>query len=202
MEIDPTGMDRQSVYKLLTGSVVPRPIAWVSTISETGCINAAPFSAFAIVSVVPPMVLISCAQPEGVKNDTARNIEATHCFVVNIVTEKLLDLMHATSARYPSDVSETTALDIATHPSSAIVAPRILESPISLECKLKHTMEFGDQKSQSFVGEVVRLHIRESVYLNGGIDQERLRPVGRIGGPVYARLGEFVRLAAAKPVRS
>jgi flavin reductase (DIM6/NTAB) family NADH-FMN oxidoreductase RutF len=200
MDIDPTGLAREAIYKLLTGAVVPRPIAWVTTVSPAGVVNAAPFSAFAIVSVMPPMLLISCARPTGVQNDTARNIEATGCFCVNVVTEAMLETMHATSAHYPPQVSETEALGIAVAPCHAIGAPRIAAAPINMECRLRHVHEFGAERSQSFVGEVVRFHIAASVYDNGRFDQTRLKPVGRIGGPIYARLGELVKLRPPRVV--
>jgi flavin reductase (DIM6/NTAB) family NADH-FMN oxidoreductase RutF len=129
-----------------------------------------------------------------VQNDTARNIEATGCFCVNIVTEAMLEVMHATSAHYPPGVSETDALGIAVSPSDAIAAPRIAEAPINLECRLREVHEFGAERSQSFIGEVVRLHIADHVYENGRINQAMLKAVGRIGGPIYARLGELVKL--------
>lgn len=195
MEIDPSGLARDAVYKLLTGSVVPRPIAWVTTVSAKGVVNAAPFSAYVTVSVVPPMLLVSCGRPDGVQNDTARNIEATGCFCVNVVTEAMLDVMHATAAHYPPEVSETDALGIAVRPSKLIAAPRIAESPINMECRLRHVHEFGCERSQSFVGEIVCFHVADAVYENGRINQARLRPVGRIGGPFYARLGELVKAA-------
>lgn len=198
MEIDPAGLPRDAVYKLLTGSVVPRPIAWVTTVSKNGVVNAAPFSAFVIVSVNPPMLLISSARPNGVQNDTAVNIEATDCFCVNVVTEAMLEAMHATSARYPPQTSETEALGIAVSACHVIAAPRITEAPISMECRLRHVHEFGAERSQSFVGEVVRFHIADAVYDDGRIDQTRLKPVGRIGGPIYARLGELVKLRPAR----
>ena len=200
MDIDPTGLPREAVYRLLTGSVVPRPIAWVTTVSPAGVVNAAPFSAFAVVSVMPPMLLVSCARPTGVQNDTARNIEATGGFCVNVVTEAMLEAMHATSAHYPPEVSEVEALGIAVAPCETIDAPRIAQAPISMECRLRHIHEFGAEHSQSFVGEVLRFHIADAVYDNGRIDQARLKAVGRIGGPFYARLNDLVKLRPARPV--
>lgn len=196
MEIRTAGLQTEALYKLLTGTIVPRPIAWVTTASPDGVVNAAPFSAYTLVCNQPPMVLINAGRIAGVQKDTARNIEATGNFVVNVVVEGLLEQMNATSAPYPPGEGEPGHLGIALSPSTLVAAPRIAASPISMECRLHRVLEFGVEGSQSFVGEVVMWHVADALYDNGKIDQRALQPIGRIGGAVYTKLGELVPMEA------
>ncbi len=196
MELEPRDLAAEAVYKLFIGSVVPRPLAWVTTVSPSGLVNAAPFSGFTMAAMRPPMVLINCSQAGGVK-DTARNIAANGCFTVNTVNAALLERMHASSASFPAEVSEVEALGIATAPGRLIPVPRIAASPVSMECRLVSIMEFGEEKSQHIVGEVVLFHIADGIVRDGKIDQEKLGAVGRIGGPTYVLPGAYV---AMKPV--
>ena len=197
MEIDVRSLSSEATYKLMIGSVVPRPIAWLTTISPSGLVNAAPFSAYTMVSIRPPIVIVNCARREGVSKDTARNAEATGGFVLNVVSEDLADLVHKTSAVYPPHISETDALRIDLAPSRHVAPPRISAAPINLECKLLQILEFGEERDQNLVGEVIYFHIRDSIYADGKIDQSRLRPLARLGGPTYARLGEFITMPIA-----
>ena len=192
MEIDATVLPEEAVYKLMIGSVVPRPIAWVTTISPEGVVNAAPFSAYTMVCMRPPTVIVNCARRDGVSKDTARNAEATGDFVLNVVSENLVAPMHQTSAFYPPGVSETKTLEIPVTPSRRVRSPRITAAPISLECRLREILEFGDDRDQNLVGEVIRFHIADQIYSDGKIDQTKLRPLARLGGPLYAKLGEFI----------
>jgi flavin reductase (DIM6/NTAB) family NADH-FMN oxidoreductase RutF len=196
MEIAAEGKTTEALYKLLTGSVVPRPIAWVTSVSPAGLVNAAPFSAFTLVSNRPPMLLINFGRVAGRRNDTAINIEATGHFTVNVVTEDVLEVMNASSAPYPPDTSEAEVLGIDLLPGRLVGSPRIAASPVSMECKLHRILDFGVEGSQSFVGEIVLWHIADHLHDNGKIDQRKLRPVGRIGGAVYTKLGELVPLEA------
>ena len=197
MEIDVRSLSSEATYKLMIGSVVPRPIAWLTTISPSGLVNAAPFSAYTMVSIRPPIVIVNCARREGVSKDTARNAEATGGFVLNVVSEDLAALVHKTSAVYPPHISETDALRIDLAPSRHVAPPRITAAPINLECKLLQILEFGEERDQNLVGEVIYFHIRDSIYADGKIDQSRLRPLARLGGPTYARLGEFITMPIA-----
>lgn len=194
MEIDARSLSQDATYKLMIGSVVPRPIAWLTTISPSGVVNAAPFSAYTMVSTRPAIVIVNCARRTGVSKDTARNAEATGGFVLNVVSEDLASIVHRTATVYPPDVSETDVLGIELAPSRRVTPPRIAAAPVNLECKLLQILEFGDEHDQNLVGEVVYFHIRDSIYANGKIDQTRLRPLARLGGPTYARLGEFITM--------
>ena len=194
MEMDARSLGHEAIYKLMIGSVVPRPIAWLTTISPSGLVNAAPFSAYTMVSTRPAIVIVNCARRSTVSKDTARNAEATGGFVLNVLSEDLAEIVHKTSAFYPPDVSETDALGIELAPSRCVAPPRIAAAPINLECKLLQILEFGDDRDQNLVGEVVYFHVRDSIYADGKIDQTKLRPLARLGGPTYARLGEFITM--------
>jgi flavin reductase (DIM6/NTAB) family NADH-FMN oxidoreductase RutF len=194
MEIDATTLDEEATYKLMIGSVVPRPIAWLTTISPDGVVNAAPFSAYTMICIRPPTVLVNCARRDGISKDTARNAEASGDFVLNVVSEDLADLVHRTSAAYPAGISETDALGIAVAPSRLVRPPRIACAPINLECRLRQILEIGHDRDQNLIGEVVMFHIAEEIYAGGKIDQTKLRPLARLGGPVYAKLGEFITM--------
>jgi len=194
MEIDAQSLTREATYKLMIGSVVPRPIAWLTTISPSGLVNAAPFSAYTMVPTRPAIVIVNCARRATVSKDTARNAVATGGFVLNVVSEDLAEIVHKTSAYYPSDISETVTLGIELAPSRRVAPPRIAAAPINLECKLLQILEFGEERDQNLVGEVVYFHIRDSIYADGKIDQTKLRPLARLGGPTYARLGEFITM--------
>jgi flavin reductase (DIM6/NTAB) family NADH-FMN oxidoreductase RutF len=196
LKIETKGMPTEALYKLLTGSVAPRPIAWVTTVSPAGLPNAAPFSAFTLVCNQPPMLLVNAGRIGGVQKDTARNIEATGCFTVNVVTAPLLATMNESSAFYPPDVAEPDVLGIELIKGDLVASPRIAASPVSMECRLHRVLEFGVEGSQSFVGEVLAWHIDDAIYSNGKIDQRKLNPVGRIGGAVYTTLGELIPMPA------
>jgi flavin reductase (DIM6/NTAB) family NADH-FMN oxidoreductase RutF len=199
MEIDATALSRDESYKLLSGAVVPRPIAWVCSCIEPDKINLAPFSTFTFVSPMPPTVGFNCDKREGEQKDTSRYINESREFVVNIADESLLEALHLSSERHPPTVSEVELLGLKTVASSKIRTPRLLDAPISMECRLVQVLNFGSTGSEFFVGEVLAFHIRDDLYCNGKIDTRRLRPVCRLGGPNYASLGEII---AMRPVRS
>ncbi len=195
MQIATEGKSTEALYKLLTGSVVPRPIAWVTTVSPEGLFNAAPFSAYTFVCNNPPMLLINVGRSDRLK-DTAYNIRETGCFVVNVAVREQIEAMNASSAPYPATMSETDDLGIELAQSTLVAAPRIARSPVNMECRLERIIDFGDEGSQSIIGRVVMWHIADALHQDGKIDQERLNPVGRIGGAVYACLGELLPMAA------
>jgi flavin reductase (DIM6/NTAB) family NADH-FMN oxidoreductase RutF len=194
MKVYSDQLNKLMAYRLLSGVVVPRPIAWVSTMSADGKSNVAPFSCFTFVSSDPPMVGFNCGLREGRRKDTAVNIHETRQFVVNIVDEQLLYPMHQSAADYPGDVDEMELLDLPSESSDLVAPRRIALSPVSMECVLDQAVQFGRSGSEFFVGEVKLFHIRDGLLQNGRIDSELLRPLARLAGPVYGKLGEIMRL--------
>ena len=197
MQIDAASLDPEATYKLLTGIIVPRPIAWVTTVSAAGVVNLAPFSAFTFVSNKPPMVGINVGRKAGRMKDTGVNILANGEFVVNIADDTLVGPVHESSVEHPPEVSEVELLGLQTAPSVHIAPPRLAAAPVSMECRLHRSIAFGDTGSEFMVGEVLAFHLREGLSHNGKIDTTALRPLCRIGGPNYARLGEVI---AMRPV--
>jgi flavin reductase (DIM6/NTAB) family NADH-FMN oxidoreductase RutF len=198
VDIDPACLPASEVYRLLIGSVVPRPIAWITTMGPGG-VNAAPFSCYTFVSSVPPMFAISCGRKDGVPKDTVTNAQRTGEFVLNVVGEEFLHPMHRTSAEYPPDVSEIAALDIPVIASERIGVPRIAGVPVSMECRYVDVIEFGTLRTQLLIGEAIRIHVRADCYRDGRIDTGSVRPVARLGGPFYASLGEIHHLPVVAP---
>jgi flavin reductase (DIM6/NTAB) family NADH-FMN oxidoreductase RutF len=193
-ELDPKTLPAEQAYRLLTGIVVPRPVAWVTTLSAAGTVNLAPFSAFTFVSPKPPMLALSVGRKASVYKDTARNILATEEFVVHIADQPLLEPLHQSSIEHPPEVSEVEALGLATHPSVHVKPPRLSAAPIAMECKLRHCIEFGETRSRLLVGEIVLFHFRDGLLNNGKIESKDLNPVCRLGGPRYATLGDIVTM--------
>jgi flavin reductase (DIM6/NTAB) family NADH-FMN oxidoreductase RutF len=194
VEIDPAQLDADEAYKLLVGAVVPRPIAWVTTRSAAGHINLAPFSCFTFVSSEPPMLAISVGRLRGALKDTARNIAREREFVVHIADESQVELVHRSSEELPEDVSEAAALGVELAPARRVRTPRLADAPVAMECRHAETVEFGRLRTQLIVGEVLAFHVADAIYSNGRIDATRFRPIARLGGPRYARLGEVVTL--------
>lgn len=194
MDFPAAGIAPQAIYKLITGIVVPRPIAWVTTVSPGGHVNLAPFSAFTFVSNAPPMVGINVGRKAGVLKDTGRNIHATGEFVVNIADEEMIENVHLSAIEYAPDVSEVAVLGLHVCASIAIATPRLSIAPIALECRFERAIAFGSSGSEFMVGEVVHFHVRDGLLEDGKIDTAKLRPICRIGGPRYAKLGEIVTM--------
>ena len=197
MRIDPAYLDAETAYRLITGVVVPRPIAWVTSLSATGVLNLAPFSAFTFVSPKPPMLAISVGRKGGIYKDTAQNILNNEEYVVHIADSSLMTAVHESSTEHPPDVSEVEELRLSTLPGERIKVPRLAAAPVAMECRFRQCLEFGETRSRLIVGEVLVFHIREGLLKNGKIETEALDPIARIGGPRYAKLGEIVTL---KPV--
>jgi len=193
MEISIQEIDRHDKYKLLIGCIIPRPIAWVTTVGSDGVINAAPFSYFNVASIEPMMVSIAVMRkPGSLMKDTARNIQETGEFVVNMVDVYNVDVMNQTSADYPSTVSEVEALGLEIMPSALVKTPRLAASRIHFECKLHQIVELGSPTTSNLIlGEVVHVQVADELYQAGRIDAKAFAPVSRLAGHTYAELGEL-----------
>ena len=191
MIVDPGSTDPSSVYKLLIGSVVPRPIAFVSTISTDGAFNAAPFSFFTVASSNPPVVVFTVgnrATPDP-RKDTLRNITTARDFVVNIVSEEFGQKMNLCAGDYPPEVDEFQVSGLTPVPSDLVKAPRVAEGHVNMECRLLYTISMSGliNGGNLVLGEVVRFHIDDAYFNNYRIDQDKLRAIGRMAGNSYTR---------------
>ncbi len=177
-----------NAYRLLTGLVVPRPIAWVSTVDADGNGNLAPHSFFTVASGRPPVVLFSSLG----RKDTVRNIEATGEFVISFSSESLLEKVNASSAPFEHGDDEALELGIETEPSETVAPRRVAESPASIECRLRQILEVG----HAFVvfGDVTAITVSTDALVDGLPSMERLRPVSRLGGPEWGRPPEVFSL--------
>ena len=199
ISLDPLAMAHTEAYKLLIGSILPRPIAFVSTRAADGTLNLAPYSFFTGVCSNPPTLLFCPMRrgSDGAKKDSLCNIEETGEFVVNIVTESIVAQMNQTSAEYPPDISEFEAAGLTPVPSTIVRAPRVAESPVNLECKLQQIVPVGDGSVGSgavVLGTIVQVHIRADLYQNGRILTEGLQPVARLAGMAYCPVREVFEL--------
>lgn len=195
MEILPDEMLAPDLYKLLTGIVVPRPIAWVTTLGPGDVVNLAPFSCFTFVSAKPPTIGITVGLREGQQKDTALNIDDVRDFVVNIGDSSMIEDIHRSALGYPRDVSEAQILGYTVATSKRIKTPYLARAPISLECRFVQSIACGQDGSQFVLGEVVTFHIRDGLCESNKVDTEKLDPACRIAGPLYASLGKIVSMA-------
>jgi flavin reductase (DIM6/NTAB) family NADH-FMN oxidoreductase RutF len=194
MHLDPKTLSAEESYKLMTGVVVPRPVAWVTTLSPKGGVNLAPFSTFTFVSPKPPMLAFSVGRKGAAYKDTAENILINEDYVVHIADRPLIAAVHGSAVEYPPDVSETEMLGLETVPSLHVRPPRVAAAPIAMECRLRQVLEFGDTRSKLIVGEVIAFHFRDGLLVNGKIDSKAFDPICRLAGPNYATLGEIVAM--------
>jgi flavin reductase (DIM6/NTAB) family NADH-FMN oxidoreductase RutF len=183
-DFDPAQMPARRFYRLLNSVVVPRPIAWVSTISDDGVDNLAPHSFFTVACVDPPVVQFTSVG----RKDSLHNVEATREFVVNLAPEPLFEQVNATGTDFPHGVSEFDAVGLAREPSRHVAPPRVADSPVALECRLQGTLSFGD--STLVFGRVVHAAIRSDVLEDGHPMVERLRPLARLGRNEWTTLGD------------
>ena len=190
--IDAATLDTATAYRLICGIVVPRPVAWITSVSSAGVVNAAPFSSFNYIAHSPPMVAVNIATRLGNFKDTARNIRETGWFCVNAATEAVMETMHKCSADYPPEVSEPETLGIELLPGTVSAVPRIAASPIHRECKLDQFVTLGRGLNTLYIGAVIAIHLSDTVYDGRNVDSVKLRPVARLGGPYYTTLGEII----------
>ena len=195
MQFDPNELDYSAVYKLLTGAIIPRPIGWISSISEDGINNLAPFSYFNAVGDDPPHVMFSVGRGNDINKDTLNNVLNTKQFVVNMVTEVLAEKMNLTAQSVPSHVDEFALAHIDSIQSIKVKPLRVKESPITFECELVHHYFLEDHKNGGaciIIGRIVMMHFDESVLMdNYKINLENYKPIARLAGSNYAKIGEL-----------
>ncbi|MDN4068401.1 flavin reductase family protein [Paenibacillus vini] len=193
LSIDPNLQSERDNYKLLTGSIIPRPVAFVTTLSGTGVLNAAPFSYFNIVTADPPMISVSVQSKQGLPKDTARNAMELGAFVVHISDESNIEQINETAAALPPDESEIALAGLTPVPSESIPVPGVAEAKVRMECVLERAIQLGGTAEQPaadlLIGRVVRFHIAESVYEGGRITAAELKAVSRLAGNDYAGVG-------------
>jgi flavin reductase (DIM6/NTAB) family NADH-FMN oxidoreductase RutF len=200
--IDPSSQSERDNYKLLIGSIIPRPIAFVTSLSSEGVLNAAPYSYFTIVTANPPMVAISVQRKQGVSKDTSRNAIDTGAFVVHISDETYISQINQTAAALPPDESEVALAGLTPIESVKVAVPGIAEASIRMECVLEQAIPLGGTDgvpaADLLIGRVVYFHVADSLYKDGHIDPLGLKPVSRLAGSSYAKLGE--QFAMDRPV--
>lgn len=189
VDFDPAEMPGRSFYRLLTATVLPRPIAWVSSRSAAGVDNLAPHSFFTVACAEPPVLQFTSVG----RKDSLRGIEETGEFVINFCPEPLFEQINATATDFPPEVSEFEAVGIDTEPSLRVAPPRVAASPVAFECRYLESKSFGD--STIVFGSVLHLAVSEEV-LDGDLpDAERLRPLARLGKRQWTELGAVREIA-------
>jgi flavin reductase (DIM6/NTAB) family NADH-FMN oxidoreductase RutF len=193
--LDPKEQKPQDIYKLLVGSVVPRPIAFVSSMDAEGVRNLAPFSFFTVASANPPVVCF-CPMMRGAANtalhatkDTLRNIIATKEFVVNIVSEEFAERMNACSAELAPEVDEFLVSGLTPVASDLVRPARVAESHVQMECRLQQVVHVSTEPlgGSLVLGEVLRFHVSTTLFDDFRIDPEKLQAIGRMAGSTYTR---------------
>ncbi|OLN21746.1 hypothetical protein BTO30_13265 [Domibacillus antri] len=197
--IDPNQLPERENYKFLTGSIIPRPVAFVTTQSKAEVLNAAPFSYFNIVTANPPMISVSVQRHNGEMKDTARNAVEQKEFVVHISDESYIHEINETAKVLPPDESEIDLTSLTPIDSEKVSVPAIKEANIRMECVLEQVVTLGDGPAcDLLIGRVVQYHIREDLYEKGRVNAEKLAPVSRLAGNYYAKLGEMFEIVRPK----
>jgi flavin reductase (DIM6/NTAB) family NADH-FMN oxidoreductase RutF len=200
MEIDPHSIAPAAMNRIITGSVVPRPIAWVSTVDKSGKPNLAPFSFFNAVCYDPPTLLFcpGVRATDAGRKDTYYNIQATKEFVINIVTEELAEAMNVTATELASEVNEFEMAGLTAAPSTHVQTPRVAESPVNFECTLNQIVDIGDGSPGSgwvVIGNVVHVHVADEILLpDYKINIQALKPIGRLAGFNYTRVNDIFEI--------
>ena len=194
------------IYKLMIGAIVPRPIAWVSSVDKNGVRNLAPFSFFTGVCASPPVVCfcpVNRGQPTPgmhLRKDTLRNIHETGEYVINVVPERLAAQMNMTAAEVPAEIDEFELSGLTAMPSEVVRAPRVAESPVHMECRLIQVVEVGGGElgGNVVLGRIVRFHVRKDLLTNYRIDPDKLDAIGRMAGATYSRTRDRFELERPK----
>jgi flavin reductase (DIM6/NTAB) family NADH-FMN oxidoreductase RutF len=203
MEINPDALPHQSIYKILAGSVLPRPIGWISSVDLQGRPNLAPFSFFNVVCSNPPTVLF-CPLIRGIdgnKKDTLNNVRTTNEFVVNIVTERLLPAMNASSVEALPGFNEFEFAGLTPASSVVVGPPRVAESPIHFECRVHEIIDINDAPGGGsiVIGTIVHIHVDDGILIGEDkINLAALQPVGRLAGGAYSRVTDIIELERPK----
>ncbi len=198
MILDPANLNNKDRYKLMIGAIVPRPIAWVSTMDKTGNLNLAPFSYF--TAVCPdPMTLLFCPGWSSARDrwkDTLNNIQEVPEFVINITNEATKEGMNRSATEFEAHVDEFTWAGVTPAPSQNISVPRVAEAPVAFECKLQQivVVKEGPGGGAAVFGEVLRIYVNDTVYDNGYILPEQLQPIGRLAGTTYAHINDLFHM--------
>lgn len=200
MIILPGEVPTNTMYRLMTSVIIPRPIAFVSTASAAGHRNLAPFSYFNAVSSAPPLVSIVFSERADDPKDTLRNIRETGEFVINLVSEPLLQAMARTAGEWPRDTDEFQVSGLTSEPARRVKAPRVAESPVHLECRLHREIPLGN--GLLVVGEVLLAEVRDDMLTDERPDAMKLRAVGRLGGENYSLTREVVEARRPRVSRS
>ncbi|MCC6606026.1 MAG: flavin reductase family protein [Anaerolineae bacterium] len=203
MRFNPEELTNRDRYKLMIGSIVPRPIAWVSTIDAEGRPNLAPFSFFTAVCSNPMTLLFSpgWSDVRGRMKDTLHNIRAVPEFVINITNEATAEAMNLTATEFDAGVDEFAWAGVTAVPSETIRVPRVAEAPIAFECKLQQivVVHEGPGGGAVVLGEVQSIFVRDDVMENGRIDPIKLQPIGRMAGSGYAHINSFFEMHRVPP---
>ena len=204
MKVDPAALSSDAAYFWQIATIVPRPIAWTSTLNPDGSANLAPFSFFTGAGSDPPLCIISVSRHRtGDKKDTWRNIERTGEYVIHVVPDRLAAEMNATSKVYPYGVDEFVAAGLAKAPSDKVAPPRLADAPVAMECRLQQIVEVGKTGGKTggtavIIGEIVLWHVSDDVLTEGRIDMEKLDAIGRLAGSLYTRTRDRFSLARPK----
>ncbi len=200
MKIETANLERRELYDLIAHSITPLPIALISTISQDGIYNAAPYSFVVPVSLKPPIICVSFGLRQGQKKDTLKNIEFSHDFVINFVDEALVKQATQASVDYPSDVDEIKEIGLTSVPGEKVQSPRVAESKISLECQLVQKLELVEELVKGhglrsiIFGKVVLIHIKDELWVDGKIEPSRLGAVGRLGKDLYCKTTDMFEM--------
>jgi len=210
LSINPADYEPRQVYKLMTGIIVPRPVALVSTVDRNGTANLAPFSFFAGVGSNPPTLLfcpVIRSRPDAtagieldLRKDTLRNVEETGEFVVNVVSDAIAAAANATAAEVPPEVDEFVLSGLTPQASDLVRPARVAESPAQMECKLLQVIYTGREPGAGVVvlGQIVRFHLRKNMVDNFRVDPAGLDAVGRMAGNTWARTRDRIELIRPK----
>ena len=216
MDVTPSQLAHREFYNILISAVAPRPIAWVSSLSDSGQPNLAPFSFFNAVCANPPLLAFApgmrspkksgpasgepAGEPGGEAKDTLRNIRETREFVINVVTFELAETMNLTSGDYDASINEFELAKLASAPSRVVRPQRVAESPVSFECKLRQILDFNPAPDGGslVIGEIVSVHVDDRHLKQGRLDRNSLDLIGRMGGMQYTRTTQRFEMVRPK----